>query len=132
MDLNWHLDLSVPKKDELIGVQAFILIDAIQPRGGATLALAGSHRLHYLKTKNALTVLREDDTFSALFDGSKGSDENLLKPKLVSGIEVSVVEMSGGPGDVYLMDMRVLHSPSINSTKNIRMMATNRFFAHEV
>ena len=41
---------------------------------------------------------------------------------------LSIIEMSGKAGDVYLMDMRLLHTPSINATKNIRMMATARFF----
>jgi hypothetical protein len=41
---------------------------------------------------------------------------------------ITIVEMSGRAGDLYLMDMRLLHTPSINSTKNIRMMATTRVF----
>jgi hypothetical protein len=35
--------------------------------------------------------------------------------------------MSGRAGDVYLMDMRLLHTPSINSTNKVRMMATVRY-----
>ncbi|WP_218110262.1 phytanoyl-CoA dioxygenase family protein [Oligoflexus tunisiensis] len=38
-----------------------------------------------------------------------------------------VLEMSGKAGDVYLMDMRVVHAPSINATKNARMMLTARY-----
>ena len=41
---------------------------------------------------------------------------------------IALVEMSGRAGDVFLMDMRVLHTPSINSTANVRMMATSRCF----
>jgi ectoine hydroxylase-related dioxygenase (phytanoyl-CoA dioxygenase family) len=40
---------------------------------------------------------------------------------------IAIVEMPGRAGDVYLMDMRLLHTPSINATKNVRMMATTRF-----
>jgi hypothetical protein len=66
--LNWHLDMTVPKKDEVSGVQAFVLIEDIQPRGGATLALAGSHRLHYQAfNKGAHAILRDDRIFSKLF-----------------------------------------------------------------
>jgi hypothetical protein len=36
--------------------------------------------------------------------------------------------MSGRAGDVFLMDMRALHTPSVNSTTHMRMMATCRFF----
>lgn len=41
---------------------------------------------------------------------------------------IDIIEMSGRAGDVFLMDLRVLHTPSVNSTKNVRMMATTRFF----
>jgi len=36
--------------------------------------------------------------------------------------------MSGNAGDVFLIDMRLLHTPSINSTKNMRVMAASRCF----
>jgi hypothetical protein len=130
--LGWHLDLAPSKKDEVTGVQAFVLIDDVQPRGGATLALAGSHRLHYLpsaKQGGIHGLLRQDAVFSGLFDSSRLPAEALLRPRMVNGVEVSIVEMSGRAGDVYFMDMRVLHSPSVNATKNIRMMATIRLQA---
>jgi hypothetical protein len=44
------------------------------------------------------------------------------------GTGLTLVEMAGRAGDVYLMDMRVLHTPSLNATRNLRMMATTRFF----
>jgi len=43
-------------------------------------------------------------------------------------LDIEIIEMSGCAGDVFLMDLRVLHTPSVNSTKNVRMMATTRFF----
>lgn len=39
---------------------------------------------------------------------------------------LKVIEMSGQAGDVYLMDMRTLHTPAINDSNRIRMMATCR------
>lgn len=119
--LNWHLDLTPPTTDQVPGVQAFVLIDDVQPQGGATLALAGSHRLHHVQREhNAHAILRQDsDFFSA--------PEKFVEPQVVHGARVQIVEMSGRAGDVYLMDLRVLHSPSINARKAIRMMATNRF-----
>jgi hypothetical protein len=38
-----------------------------------------------------------------------------------------LVEMAGKAGDVYLMDMRTLHAPSINATRKARIMLTSRF-----
>lgn len=126
--LNWHLDLAVPTKNEAPGVQAFVLIDEVAPRGGATLAIAGSHRLHYLTPgEPAHAVLRRHELFGALFDATKIESEALLTPHTIEDIPVSVYEMSGRAGDVFFMDMRVLHSPSVNASKNIRMMVTSRY-----
>ncbi|MES2966138.1 MAG: phytanoyl-CoA dioxygenase family protein [Bdellovibrionota bacterium] len=128
--LNWHLDAKVPRNDEVPGIQAFVLIDDVRPRGGATLAIAGSHRLPYMKgneSRSAHSPLRRHPIFSTLYDQSKSEPEPLFKSNLVDGVEVRVVEMTGQAGDVFLMDMRVLHTPSMNSTKFIRMMATSRF-----
>jgi len=121
-NLNWHLDLVPPKFDQIPGVQAFILIDDVQPHGGATLALAGSHKLHHIiPEKNAHDILRERADFAQ-------SPEKYLKPRLIEDIPIEIVEMSGKAGDVFLMDLRILHTPSINAQQRIRLMATNRYF----
>jgi hypothetical protein len=41
--LNWHVDIGSAPLTQLPGIQAFVLLDDVLPRGGATLALAGSH-----------------------------------------------------------------------------------------
>ncbi len=43
-------------------------------------------------------------------------------------LDLSIVEFSGKAGDVYLMDMRVLHTPSVNTSGRLRVVATVRFF----
>lgn len=112
--LNWHTDISPASHDRVPGIQAFILIDDVQPRGGGTLALAGSHRLAGQEASRGVReVLRK-----------QGALDNVL-----SSNDLSIVEMSGRAGDVYLMDMRLLHTPSINSTNKLRMLATVRYFA---
>lgn len=119
--LNWHLDLKVPDADVIPGVQAFVIIDEIKPQGGATLALAGSHKLHYLdREHNAHGVLRQSAEFME-------TPEKFLQPRDLRGVQVQIVEMAGRAGDVFLMDLRILHTPSVNSQRNFRMMATNRF-----
>lgn len=128
--LNWHLDQKVPDKDEIQAIQAFVLIDDVQVKGGATLALAGSHRLPYLPGKpNALHLLRQSPAFAPLFDATSEPSQTYFQPKQIEDSEVWIVEMAGKAGDVYIMDMRVLHTPSINSSRKIRMMATSRFFS---
>ncbi|TGG92880.1 hypothetical protein E4656_12195 [Natronospirillum operosum] len=112
--LNWHRDVSQSQLKGIPGVQAFILLDKVSPKGGATLALAGSHRLkNQSQAKQGISMLT-----------GHGNNHSTK----VGGIELSITEMAGGPGDVYLMDMRLLHTPSVNSTRNVRIMATNRYF----
>ena len=113
--LNWHVDVSASPRDPLPGVQAFFLIDDVAPHGGATLTLSGSHRVDTQKSGSG----------ASLRDVLKSS-ANLEHDLQTLGI--SIVEMSGRAGDVFLMDMRLLHTPSINATKNVRMMATSRCF----
>lgn len=111
--LRWHTDISTSDHRSLTGIQAFILIDDVMPRGGATLAIAGSHLLAVQEEENRRVrdiLRREGDLESQL------SRHNL-----------SIVEMCGHAGDVYLMDMRLLHTPSINSTSKVRIMATVRY-----
>jgi hypothetical protein len=110
--LNWHVDVAASARDRPPGIQAFFLIDRVAPRGGATLALAGSHHLGPRQT-----------SASRLREVLKTPDG--LQHKLHE-LGVAMVEMSGRAGDVYLMDMRLLHTPSINATRSMRMMATCR------
>lgn len=113
--LSWHRDISKSQLNGIPGVQAFILLDDVIVKGGATLALAGSHRL--------------ESQFQAKTDIAKLLGDGINRSFKVDGTELSIIEMAGRAGDVYLMDMRLLHTPSINSTKHVRMMATVRYFA---
>ncbi|MES2627138.1 MAG: phytanoyl-CoA dioxygenase family protein [Pseudomonadota bacterium] len=111
--LNWHRDISQSKQTLIPGIQIFVLLDDLSSHGGATLALAGSHRLkNQAEAKQCINEITRTGTGRSVE---------------VDGIEISVLEMAGRAGDVYLMDMRVIHTPSINSTKNVRMMATTRY-----
>ena len=43
-------------------------------------------------------------------------------------VELQVVELTGAPGDVWLMDLRVLHSLSPNTSDRVRIMASQRYY----
>lgn len=110
--LNWHTDVASAGHRRVPGIQAFVLLDDVQPRGGATLAIAGTHRLAdqpepYLRFRGALR-------------GKCDLEDELRQ------MHLSIVEMCGRAGDVHLMDMRLLHTPSINATDRLRIMATVR------
>jgi len=105
-NLNWHLDIQ-GSTTVLPGVQAFVILDTLLSHGGGTLAVAGSHRMANVQR-----------LYPLLKNGFIQDPD---------GTALKILEMTGSPGDVYLMDMRLIHTPSINSTKNVRMMATVRF-----
>lgn len=118
--LNWHTDVPAAGHRHVPGIQAFVLIDEVRPRAGATLAIAGSHRL--ADQPQAYRRVRE------VLRG-KGDPQAALRSH-----DLSIVEMCGDAGDVYLMDMRLLHTPSINASDRLRIMATVRYLpaAHSV
>ncbi|OQX68766.1 MAG: hypothetical protein B6A08_08805 [Sorangiineae bacterium NIC37A_2] len=105
--LNWHTDLGASQKSA--GLQAFVLIDDVEPKGGPTLLLSRSH----LRPTNAES---EGELRRALRDVAQGSP-------LLS----SIIGLSGQCGDVYLMDMRVLHTPSVNASSRFRLVGTIRY-----
>jgi len=106
--LNWHVDVTARPPQRLPGIQAFHLIDDVAPQGGATLGLVGSHM------PGAVTQEVRDQ----LDPGQAVNPAQLVLP---------VIEMCGRAGDLFLMDMRMLHTPSLNTAKTPRMMATTRF-----
>lgn len=113
-DLDWHVDVSSAGPDMIPGIQVFAILDDLAPQGGATLALAGSHRL--------------DRSKPGVREFHKNLKRSTALSMTVDGVELSVLEMTGQAGDVYMMDMRLLHTPSINATKWPRLMATARYF----
>jgi ectoine hydroxylase-related dioxygenase (phytanoyl-CoA dioxygenase family) len=46
----------------------------------------------------------------------------------IDGVEVEVVEVTGRPGDAYLLDMRILHAGAPNASTRPRIMTTHRFW----
>mgnify|MGYP000904555133 CR=1 FL=1 len=111
--LNWHTDISSAGRYLIPGIQAFVLIDDVKPHGGATLAIAGSHLVtgHEEASRKVREILRRGDDY-----------ESALRSR-----NMSIIEMSGQAGDLYLMNMGLLHTPSFNSTNRVRMMATVRY-----
>ena len=127
--LGWNLDVASPSRDVMPGIQVFVLLGDLAPKAGATLAIAGSHRLHRPsggKPLSAHQVLKADPAYRELF--SPGGDrQRFLDVHTVDGVAVQVVEMCGEAGDAYLMDMRTIHAPASNPSRNPRMMLTSRY-----
>jgi hypothetical protein len=128
----WHTDIPRLASGRCPGVQLFIFLDSVRPRGGGTLVVAGSHRLlndgRNLKVKEINATLRSEPFFQQLFGlRNGGEDGDALPAGRVDGARLEVLELVGEPGDVWLMDLRVLHAAAPNISERPRLMATYRF-----
>jgi hypothetical protein len=47
-------------------------------------------------------------------------------------IDLRVFELCGEPGDVFLMDLRMLHSLAPNASRKPRLMITQRYFVESL
>ena len=133
----WHTDLPKFAERATPGLQAFTFLDDIEAHGGATLVVAGSHRLlnqySSLSSKEVKDHLRKEEFFKNLFDPHRPAMANLGDAVgIVGDVKLQVVELTGRVGDLYLMDLRVLHAPAPNSSEKARIMPTCRFPSSEV
>lgn len=129
---SWHLDLPRLAESGLPGVQIFAILDDVEPEGGGTLAVTGSHRLlnddGRISSSDLRKRLKRDPYFAELMANKPSDRLRLLRePSRVGDVEVSVVEMSGAAGDVYFMDLRLLHNVAPNARSKPRLMLTQRY-----
>lgn len=129
----WHVDEPTMRgQAHAWGLLAFVCLDDVSAGGGATVAIAGSHRrllaladelapAHgVLTTDEALRALvPRDPWFAALVtDALDGREATLARPH-DDGLRV--VELTGAAGDVVLMDPRCLHTVSANVSDRARL-----------
>lgn len=143
-DAGWHFDF-MPAAAGQRPVQFFAFLSHVPPRGGGTLALAGSHRLveRYLgegaafrmgKVRAALTAhpwLRE--LWAPAPGGSGNPDDRIARylgtETVVEGVPLRVVELTGEPGDVVIMHCDTFHAAAPNRSNRPRMMLTEMIAA---
>jgi hypothetical protein len=134
----WHTDAPRLASGRAPGVQMFTFLNTVGPRGGATMAIAGSHRLledgRFLTAKRMRHELGREPYFRQLW-----RNEPLVWPAEAEypagaafNLPLRVVEMTGEPGDVWLMDLRTFHSASHNAADVPRVMITQRFARRDV
>lgn len=141
-DKGWHLDYMAPGAARgLPGIQAFLCLDRVESRSGATLVTAGTPRLidairlrrgsawagrsaevrralaHEAPWFRELTSLRLEEDRIARF---------MEKPTEFEGSALQVVELVGEAGDVWLMHPWMLHAASPNCGTRMRMVLTER------
>lgn len=130
--INWHLDVPRLASGECPGVQMFTFLDTVEPGGGGTLVVAGSHRLlnenRRIGSKDVKRKLKQEPYFRDLMSREAGDRRRFLtEPGRAGSVEVQVVELHGEAGDVFLTDLRLLHTLAPNVSQRPRMMLTQRF-----
>jgi ectoine hydroxylase-related dioxygenase (phytanoyl-CoA dioxygenase family) len=128
----WRLDLPRLPDCGIPGVQIFTFLDTVAPGGGGTLVVAGSHRLlnesKRISSKQLKKRLKREPYFRDLMSRDvAGRDRFIRECSRVGDVELQVVEIHGEPGDVFLMDLRILHTLAPNAARVPRIMVTQRF-----
>jgi hypothetical protein len=131
LPLGWHADGPRFRSGVSPGVQLFGCLDHVGPGGGGTTVVAGSHRLandtgRFLRASDLTQILRREPFFRELFAGRGGEDGALPRAR-IGDVPVEVMELTGAPGDVWLIDLRTLHTGAPNAADRPRLMFTHRF-----
>ena len=131
----WHLDMPRLASGRRPGLQIFTFLGDVEPGGGGTLVLAGSHHLlndeGFIRSSSIKRrLIHRHSYFRELLARSATNDEvrqRFFEPTKVDGAELQVVELTGAPGDVYITDLRLLHTLAPNVLAKPRLMLTQRF-----
>ncbi|MCC7267653.1 MAG: phytanoyl-CoA dioxygenase family protein [Caulobacteraceae bacterium] len=130
----WHLDLPAMRAGEpLAGVRLFTFLEPVEPRGGGTLVLAGSHRAVMdraaqeaalrLRSAEMRQRLAADEPWMADLLSAGGPRERFMgEDGALRGHPVRVAELTGAPGDVVIMHPAAFHTLAPNGRERPRMM----------
>ncbi|MBX3011736.1 MAG: phytanoyl-CoA dioxygenase family protein [Caldilineaceae bacterium] len=129
---NWHMDMPRLAHSGVPGVQLFAFLESVEPGGGGTLAVTGSHRLLNqgvrISSGDLRKKLKKERYFAELMSNTGGDRRHFLHDAgQVGDVKLQVVEMVGEPGDVYFMDLRTFHTAAPNARPIPRLMLTQRY-----
>lgn len=132
----WHVDAHQWSTGPTPGLVAFTFLEQALPRGGGTLVIPGSHHLTwrlcrraggFMKTAQMKTALAHEHSWFADLWRAPITDPDRMRRYLEDGAviqdtRVRIAELCGRPGDVVLMNQRVLHATAPNTRTTPRMM----------
>ncbi len=131
-DAAWHVDEpTVAGQAGAWGLLGFVCLDDVGPGGGATVAIAGSHRalLAVADARGPGAVVTTDDGLAALaaaepwFAALRAAPpRELPRAHVHAGVPLEIVELTGRAGDLLLMDPRLLHTVSANRGDRPRLV----------
>jgi hypothetical protein len=136
---SWHLDLPANPRDreKLVG-RVFLLLAPLRPRGGGTLVALGSHRIVERIVRRAGERQSSADVRKQLKSHHRWFFDLMTPDKSrrdrtawfmevateVDGVALQVEEMTGEPGDVFLMHPAALHAGAPNMLAEPRLALT--------
>jgi hypothetical protein len=139
----WHLDIGgVEPLDPLPTLRVFTFLEAVQPNGGGTLYVAGSHRLAIDLERTVGSPVRsaqvrdwleaQQPWFTRLLAASMADLCALIGVEArVGSHTVGLEEMTGDPGDLIVMHPAILHGTAHNMLDRPRLMLTEWISRHE-
>lgn len=133
---NWHLDLPAdPQRFATMTGRLFLVLAPLAARGGGTLVVEGSHRLvldiaerggHQLSSSAIRKRLQSEHRwFGDLLAPTPDLDRVarfMAAPTVVNGVPVQVTEITGDPGDLWLMHPAALHTLAPNVLDTPRLV----------
>ncbi len=137
MPNGWHMDCGFEQPTwPVFAVKLFAFFDDVEPEGGGTLLLSGSHRLveRYAQglpeptSGNGVTwgrFMKQDPWLDQLRRG--GTPDNPRRELLdtdhdIDGIPLRAVELTGRPGDVVITHLHIFHTGAPNVLNRPRQM----------
>ncbi|MCP4004124.1 MAG: phytanoyl-CoA dioxygenase family protein [bacterium] len=139
---SWHLDYPCPGGVRVLpGLQPFLFLDRVEPHGGGTLAVLGSHRLvAKIQQENGPDFSGRSAEMRKLLQGRvpwlralwslrPGEDREarfMCEGETFDGVPLQVAEMTGEPGDVVLAHPWLFHALAPNCGERARMVLTDR------
>jgi hypothetical protein len=131
----WHFDLTPdPRLRGAMVGRIFVLLAPLAPRGGGTLVATGSHLVaeaifqqrgaHRSSQEMRKQLLAASPWFRDLMSPARGEDRIarfMGSTTVVDGIPLRVEEITGEPGDVFLMHPHALHGLSSNVRDHPRL-----------
>ncbi|MGH6908717.1 MAG: hypothetical protein ACREE0_17370 [Phenylobacterium sp.] len=145
-DAAWHLDIP---PDQVLEpwpdyIRIFSFLAPLEPGGGGTVYVSGSHRVvmqmmaqapraDRIRSASIAGALRLESPWIA---GLCSPDEDpgrtarfMQEGASVRGVPLRVAEMTGEPGDIVLMHPGTLHSLSPNARRTPRLMLAESVYA---
>jgi hypothetical protein len=147
--VGWHYDFGAhDNATSISGLQVFTFFSTVEPRGGGTLIVEGSHRLlrSFVSSlppdeqRSEHQVLRRrflchDPWLRALTGPAELPPHRIRRFMEQSGdgdVPLRVVELTGEPGDVVLCHPLMLHASAQNAADVPRFMRSQRICASVV